>query len=168
MSERKDWIVYRENKPYVLNRFNSGQIDYADLTEWSFMDKFFGFLLAHGFLEWAEGSYPNPRHRKNIPLWFLLAVMMQLRLHQKVAYSRVPGVLRSGSILTRVKFNIGLKDGGFNYRNKKEREVPLMHDTVRKYFRSTDGEKLERWYNGGGESLVPEEEGIFEGRDIYS
>jgi len=147
MSERKDWIVYRENKPYVLNRFNSGRIDYADLTEWSFLDKFFGFLLAHGFLEWAEGTYPNPRQRKNIPLWFLLAVMMQLRLHQKVAYSRAPGVLRSGSILTRVKFNIGLKDGGFNYRNKGEREVPVMHDTVRKYFRATGGEKLERWYN---------------------
>lgn len=62
----------------MLNRFNSGRIDYADLTEWSFLDKFFGFLLAHGFLEWAEGTYPNPRQRKNIPLWFLLAVMMQL------------------------------------------------------------------------------------------
>jgi len=148
MSERKDWIVYRENKPYVLNRFNSGRIDYADLTEWSFLDKFFGFLLAHGFLEWAEGTYPNPRQRKNIPLWFLLAVMMQLRLHQKVAYSRAPGVLRSGSILTRLKFNIGLKGGGFNYRNRNEREVPLMHDTLRKYFRATGGEKLERWYNG--------------------
>jgi len=147
MSERKDWIVYRENKPYVLNRFNSGRIDYADLTEWSFMDKFFGFLLAHGFLEWAEGSYPNPRQRKNIPLWFLLAVMMQMKLHQKVAYSRAHGVLRSGSILTRMKFNIGLKDGGFNYRNRKEREAPLMHDTLRKYFRATGGERLERWYN---------------------
>lgn len=147
MSEKKDWIVYRENKPYVLNRFKSGRIDYADLTEWSFLDKFFGSLLAHGFLEWAEATYPNPRQRKNIPLWFLLAVMMQLKLHQKVAYLRAPGVLRSGSILTRVKFNIGLKDGGFNHRNKGEREAPVMHDTLRKYFRATGGEKLERWYN---------------------
>jgi len=131
----------------VVRRFNSGRIDYIDLSKWSFMDKFFGFLLGSGFLEWAERSFPNPRQRKNIPLWFLLSLMIQLRLHREVAYSRAPAVLRSGSILTRAKFNIGLKGGGFNYRNKNERDAPVDQDTMRKYFKDTDAEKLERWYN---------------------
>lgn len=147
MTDKQEWIVYRENKPYVVKRFNSGQIDYVDLSKWSFLDKFFGFLLGTKFLEWAEGTYPNPRQRKNIPLWFLLSLIIQLRLHLEVAFSRAPGVLRSGSILTRAKFNVGLKGGGFNYRNRKERGSPVDHDTVRKYFRATDAEKLERWYN---------------------
>ena len=147
MSNKRSWIVYKENKPYVLSRFQDGRIDYVDLSKWSFLDKFFGFLLASKFLQWAERSFPNPRQRKNIPLWFLLAVMLQLRLHREKAYARAPGVLRSGSILTRVRFNVGLKDGGFNYRNKEKRKAPIMHDTVRKYFRAADGERLEGWYN---------------------
>ena len=75
--------------------------------------EFFGFLLASRFLGWAERSFPNPRQRKNIPLWFLLAVMLHLRLHREVAYTKAPGVLRSGSILTRVRFNVGLLVDGF-------------------------------------------------------
>ena len=34
-------IVYRENKPYVRRRLGAGRVDYVDLTQWSFADRFF-------------------------------------------------------------------------------------------------------------------------------
>jgi len=48
-----------------------------------------------------------------------------MKLHRTAAFQRLHYILRSGSILTRVKFNVGLTGGGFNSKNKKERESPI-------------------------------------------
>jgi hypothetical protein len=54
-------IVYRENKPYVRRALGAGKVDYIDLTHWSFQDRFFAFLSASGFLQFAQMSFPTPR-----------------------------------------------------------------------------------------------------------
>jgi hypothetical protein len=108
-------IVFRENKVEVRRRLKDGRIDYLDLTSWSFQDRLFGFLLEERFFEWCGASFPTPRQRENIPVWFLLGCGLQMKLHRTAAFQRLEYILRSGSILTRVKFNVGLKEGGFNY-----------------------------------------------------
>lgn len=118
-----------------------------DLTKWSFVDKYFAFLMASGLLDYVQQTYPDPRERKNIPVGFLIAAQLQMKLHGEAAYYKLPFILRSGSILTRVKYNLGLKGGGFNYRNRKERETPIDQDNVRKYFKRSKAEKVEAWYN---------------------
>jgi hypothetical protein len=70
-----------------------------------------------------------------------------MKLHLQRAFHRLPGILRSGAILSRVGFNVGLKEGGFNHKNKKKREIPLHQDTVRKYFKDTDPARLLNWFN---------------------
>lgn len=143
----KELIIYEENRPKVLHDLKDGRVDYIDLTHWDFTDRFFAFLLAKRYFEWCAESYPTPRKKEEVPVWFLLCCAIQMKLHTEVAYDNLPGILRSGAILSRVKFNVGLKGGGFNYKNKKEREVPVDQDTVRKYFKATDSEEMMSWYN---------------------
>ena len=78
-------------------------------------------LLSIGFFQFVEDSYPSPRIRKNIPLWILIGLMFQLKLSQKNSFYKLPGILKSGAILTRTSFNIGKVEGGFNKRNKHPR-----------------------------------------------
>ncbi len=52
-------------------------------------------------------------------------------------------------MLTRTSFNIGKVEGGFNRKNKHPRaegEI-INQDTLRKYLKDTDAEKLLRWNN---------------------
>ena len=147
-NNRTPWVVFKENKPKVLAELKDGRMDYLDLSEWSFVDRLFGFLLANGFLDWAEESFPDPRQRVNIAPGFLVSVALQMKLHTTAAFDRIPGILRSGSILSRVRFNLGLREGGFNLRNKKERECVLHPDTVRKMFKGVKAKQMEQWHNG--------------------
>src|SRR4030065_2490852 len=142
-----EMILFQENKVEVRRRLKDGRIDYLDLTSWSFQDRRFGFLVEEGFFEWCGSSYPTPRERENIPVWFLLACAIQMKLHRSAAFQKLEYILRSGSILTRVRFNVGLKGGGFNEKKKKERKSPIDPDTARKYFTDTEASEVEGWYN---------------------
>jgi len=140
-------ILFEENKVEVRRRLKDGRIDYLDLTSWSFQDRLFGFLIEERFFEWCGASFPTPRQRENIPVWFLLGCALQMKLHRTAAFQRLNYILRSGSILTRVKFNVGLKGGGFNHKNKKGRVIPIDPDTARKFFTDTEAAEVEGWYN---------------------
>ena len=100
-------------------------------------------------------------------MWFLLGCALQMKLHRTAAFQGLERILRSGSILTRAKFNIGLQEGGFNHKNKKRREVPIAPDTARKFFTDTPAEELEGWYNTGVQKWLrrrrayADKEGIF-------
>ena len=118
---KNELVVFKKNKPRVIAALKDGRIDFVDGTSWSFADKFFSFLLAIGFFEFVEDTYPSPRIRKNIPLWILIGLMFQLKLSQKNSFYKLPGILKSGAILTRTSFNIGKVEGGFNKRNKHPR-----------------------------------------------
>ena len=115
----------------------------------SFADKFFSFLLSVGFFDFVEETYPSPRMRKNIPLWILVGLMFQLKLSLKNSFYKLPGILKSGAVLTRTNFNIGAIEGGFNKRNKYPRgkgEI-VNHDTLRKHFKDTNASELTGWFN---------------------
>ena len=143
----QEWIIYEQNKPKVRHDLEDGRIDYIDLTSWSFMDRFFAFLISSEFFEWAGTSYPTARRKHEIPVWFLISCVIQMKLHTTAIFHNLKGILKSGAIMTRVGFNIGLKGGGFNYKNKKPRETPVDQDTIRKYFKDTDPDKLMAWFN---------------------
>ena len=114
-------IIYEENRIKVLNALKDGRIDYLDLADWTFQDRFFAFLLGIRFFEICGASYPTPRRKEEVALWFLLACKVQMKLHTTASFDELPGVLRSGAVLSRVKFNIGGSSGGFNNKNRRER-----------------------------------------------
>ena len=105
MSENIIPIIYEESKVKVLNGLKEGYLDYLDLADWTFQDKFFAFLLGVRFFEICAASYPTPRSKEEVPLWFLLACKDQMKLHTTSSFEKLPGILRSGAILSRVKFN---------------------------------------------------------------
>jgi hypothetical protein len=160
-------IVFKENKVEVRRRLKDGRIDYLDLTSWSFQDRLLGFLIEERFFEWCGASFPTPRERENIPIWFLLGCVIQMKLHRTAAFQRLEYILRSGSILTRMKFNVGLVGGGFNNKNKKGREIPIDQDTVRKFFTDTDASKVEQWYNADVQGWFRRHRGYSDKEGIY-
>ena len=142
-------VVFKKNKPKVIKALKEGRIDYVADSKWSFSDEFFSFLLSVGFFEFVENTYPSPRMRKNIPLWILIGLMFQLKLSSESSFYRLPGILKSGPILTRTSFNIGKVEGGFNRRNKYKRDSGniVNQDTLRKYFKDTNAGQLTSWNN---------------------
>lgn len=140
-------IIYEENRIKVSSALKDGRIDYLDLADWTFQDKFFAFLLGLRFFEICGASYPTPREKEEVALWFLLACKVQMKLHTTAAFDELPGILRSGAVLSRVKFNVGGSNGGFNNKNKKDRVSPVHHDTARKFYKDTDPMEMRHWHN---------------------
>jgi hypothetical protein len=56
-------IIYEENRIKVLNALRDGRVDYLDLSDWTFQDRFFAFLLGIRFFEICGASYPTPRKK---------------------------------------------------------------------------------------------------------
>jgi hypothetical protein len=141
-------IVYRENKPHVRRALGAGRVDYIDLAQWSFQDRFFAFLSENGFLGFAQISFPTPRLKEEVPVWFLIACAVQLKLHSESAFSALRHLLRSGAVLSRVRFNVGMHPGaGFNDKNRKPRQTMVDQDTVRKFYRDVPAVRQFRWFN---------------------
>jgi hypothetical protein len=146
---KNELAIFKKNKPKVIAALKEGEISYVADSRWSFADEFFSFLFSVGFFSFVEETYPSPRMRKNIPLWILIGLMMQLKLNLSNSFLSLPGILKSGAVLTRTSFNIGKVSGGFNNRNKyprSEGEI-VNQDTLRKYFKDTGQEELQEWNN---------------------
>jgi hypothetical protein len=146
---KSSWVpmVYEENKVKVLEHLREGDVEYMDLSNWSYQDRFFAFLLGIRFFELCAASYPSPRKKEEVPLWFLLCCAVQMRMNTTSAYSKLPGLLKNGPVLSRVKFNVGGMEGGFNNKNRYDRTCPVDFDCVRKFYKDTPRSELRKWYN---------------------
>ncbi len=140
--------IYRHNQMEVEKYFDRGEIDYVDMSQWSFADELLCFALQSGFFKFVDETYPNPRKKNEVPIWFLIASQLVLRTHNSSKYSQLEYFLNAGSILTKIGFNIsGQGIVGFNNKNQKQRKTAIDHDTVRKYFKDTTAKELRHWYN---------------------
>lgn len=159
-TEVMDEVIYAENKIKVLNDLKEGHVDYLELSHWTFQDKFFAFLLGLRFFEICGASYPSPRKKEEVAIWFLLASKVQMKLSTTSSFNRLPGILRSGAVLSRVKFNVGGVNGGFNNKNKKERTSAVHHDTARKFFKDTDPAEQRTWHNKDVQKFIRRNRGF--------
>jgi hypothetical protein len=139
-------VVYQKNQKQIEERLTQGEIDYADITQWSFPDEFLCFVLERKLLEFINNSYPNPRERNDVPIWFLVCCQFVMRLHQTGNYYHLGFLLNSGSLLTRFGFNVGAKKIGFNDKNRKTRKTVIHADTARKFFKDTNPVEIRKWY----------------------
>ena len=139
-------IVYQKNQKKVEEYLNQGDIDYADLTQWTFPDEFLCFVMERKLLEFISISYPNPREKNDVPIWFLVCCQFVMRLYQTGNYHHLGFLLNSGSLLTRFGFNVGSEKIGFNDKNKSERKTAIHPDTARKFFKDTKPMEIRTWY----------------------
>ena len=141
-------LVITENKHKVKREFEQGMVTYIDLSHWTFADRFMAFLLAIDFFSHAVRTYPSPRKKQEVPLWILICCAVQMKLHTTSSFSRLPGILGSGAILSRFGYNVAdTTGGGFNQKNRTDRTCPLDYDCVRKFYKDGDHLRYRRWYN---------------------
>lgn len=158
MSDR-NILCLEENKKYVLELFRDGEFDYIDAANEVAEGKFFRFIDAKGYLEAFAASYPTPRVKEEVPLWFYLAGNLSMRLHGVHAFNAFPYVVRCGGMLNVFGAKLATKTvhpetgdvtlhcEGFNKKNEYARQTPCNQDTLRKLAKDTDSEKLTHWFN---------------------
>lgn len=138
--------IYKENKNKLKRLIiNEGRQDLVELSHWSTADDFMHYILEARFLEFADKTYPSPRLKTEVPVWFLISAQIALRLFSGTKYSDLDTFLKSGSILSRVGFNVACAKG-FNDKNTYERQIPCHQDTVRKFFKDTAPTALRDWF----------------------
>lgn len=138
--------IYQKAQKEVEYNLSQADIDYADLTKWNFPDEFMCFVLQMELLPFVDRTFPNPRAKNEVPIWFLITCQFLMRIYQTGKYQHLRYLLNSGSILTRYGFNVGTTKIGFNDKNKKQRQTAVDADTVRKFFKDTKRDEIRLWY----------------------
>jgi len=158
VSSEVDLIIFEENKPFILESLSNGGFDYIDAASEVFEADFFQFIKAKSILHKLAQSYPTPRKKQDVPLWFYVASNLSMRLHGVHSFNAFPMVVRSGGMLNAFGPKAGRKVvhpdtgdvtlfcEGFNKKNHYERETPCDQDYLRKMAKDTDAEALMGWF----------------------
>ena len=153
-----DLVIFEENKPFILESFRNGDFDYIDAASEVFETDFFQFIKAKEILNELSESYPTPRKKEDVPLWFYVASNLSVRLHGARSFNAFPMVVRCGGMLKPFGPKAGRKVihpdtgdvtiacEGFNKKNHYDRETPCDQDFLRKMAKDTDAEALMRWF----------------------
>jgi hypothetical protein len=153
-----DLVIFEENGPFVLESFNQGDFDYIDAASEVYETNFFRFIEAEAILSELAKSYPSPRKKEDVPVWFYVASNLSMRLHGVHSFHAFPLVVRCGGMLNAFGPKAGRKlihpdtgdvtiaCEGFNKKNHYDRETPCDQDFLRKMARDTDAKDLMRWF----------------------
>jgi hypothetical protein len=179
-----DLVIFEENKPFVLQSLGNGDFDYIESASEVYEADFFRFIKAKAILDKLADTYPTPRKKEDVPLWFYISSNLSMRLHGVHSFNSFPMVVRSGGMLSAFGPKAGRKvvhpdNGdviivceGFNKKNYYDRETPCDQDFLRKVSKDTDADTLMRWFctDVAGifrNSRAFDKEGIFIGDASY-
>ena len=179
-----DLVIFEENKPFVLQALGNGDFDYIESASEVYEADFFRFIKAGTILDKLAETYPTPRKKEDVPLWFYISSNLSMRLHGVHSFNAFPMVVRSGGMLNAFGPKAGRKvvhpdNGdvtiaceGFNKKNYYDRETPCDQDFLRKVSKDTDAEALMRWFctevvRISRSSRAFDKEGIFIGDASY-
>ena len=168
----------------MLEAFRRGEFDGVEVVSEIAERDFFQFLGAQRLLQELAASYPSPRVKEEVPVWFYLASDLALRLHGRHSFHAFPFVVRSGGLLSLlpprqaqrrvnpVSGDLHLQCEGFNAKNQYERETPCDADFLRKMARDTEPAALQAWFAKAlpqalKKRRVFDREGIFIGDGSY-
>src|SRR3990172_7460593 len=139
-----DFVVFENNKPFVIDEFRAGHFDYVELASDVAETKFFQFLFGQHIVDKLAKHYPTPREREHVPLWMYLSSQLSLRLHGQHGFHSYPLIIRAGGLVDAVgpevarrevdaqTGNVTLACTGFNDRNLYPRKTPCDQDFLRK------------------------------------
>lgn len=154
-----DLVIFEENKPLVLEALGNGEFDYMEAASEVFEADFFRFIQGRTYLNELAESYPMPRKKEEVPVWFYVASNLSMRLHGVHAFDAFPLVVRCGGMLQAFGPKAGRKlvhpdtqettvfCEGFNRKNRYDRETPCDPDYLRKVAKDTEAGVLLEWFN---------------------
>ncbi len=179
-----DLVIFEQNKPLVLEALGSGEFDYIESASEVFETEFFRFIKAKTILDKLAKTYPSPRKKEEVPLWFYVASNLSMRLHGVHSFNAFPLVVRSGGLLNVLgpkgaqkvthpdTGDLSIVCEGFNQKNHYDREAPCDQDFLRKLAKDTEVDALMRWFSIEVAELFKsqrafDKEGIFIGDASY-
>ena len=151
--------VFEHDRQFVVDALRRGELDYLENVSEAAEANLFRHLIDRRVLERLAESYPSPREKEEVPVWFYLASQISLRLHGAPGYHAFPYVLRSGGLIDALGPEVGRKAvhpqtgdvtwgcTGFNDKNRYDRQTPCDQDFLRKFARDTDAQRLQEWFN---------------------
>jgi len=178
-----DVLMFEKDKGFVVEKLREGEFDYVDAGDEVFEAEFFQFIQARKYLKEMAETYPTPRKKEEVPVWFYLASNLSLRLHNEHRFQQYKYVVRCGGMLAGLGPDVGRKGlgagdnielscRGFNEKNDYVRETPCDQDFLRKFSKDTRAEDLHRWFNVDAAKLwkkhkVYDRDGLFIGDGSY-
>ena len=69
-----DLVIFEENKPFVLQSLGNGDFDYMESASEVYEADFFRFIKAKTILDKLADTYPTPRKKEDVPLWFYISM----------------------------------------------------------------------------------------------
>ena len=153
-------MVFEHDRQFVIEALRQGEVDYLENVSEAAETDLFRHLIDRGVLKRLAETYPTPRKKHDVPIWFYLASQISLRLHGAAGYHAFPYVIRSGGLIAALGPEVGRKAvhpdtqdvtlacTGFNDKNHYDRQTPCDQDFLRKFARKTDAEQLQQWFNG--------------------
>jgi len=153
-----DLVIFEENKPFVVQALGDGDFDYIESASEVYETDFFRFIKAKAILDKLAQTYPTPRKKQDVPLWFYISSNLSMRLHGVHAFNGFPMVIRSGGMLNAFgpvagrkvvhpdNGDVTIACDGFNKKNHYDRETPCDPDFLRKIAKDTDADALTRWF----------------------
>ncbi len=179
-----DLVIFEQNKPLVLKALGNGEFDYVESASEVFETEFFRFIKAKKILNKLAGTYPTPRKKQEVPLWFYVASNLSMRLHGVHSFNGFPLVVRSGGLLNVLgpkgaqkvihpdNGDVTIACEGFNQKNHYDREAPCDQDFLRKLAKDTKADALMNWFSTDVAQIFKsqgafDKEGIFIGDASY-
>jgi hypothetical protein len=175
-------VLYEHNKELVLEAFRGGEFDAVEVVSEVVERDLFAFLRGQRLLHELAESYPTPRDKQEVPVWFYLAADFAMRLHGRHSFNSFPFVVRSGGLLSLLQpgerqphvdgDTLSFECKGFNHKNSYARETPCDPDFLRKMSRDTDPGALCQWMGTALPRALKkrhafDREGIFVGDGSY-
>lgn len=168
----------------VLEAFRSGEFDGLEILGHADEKAFFELCLREKMLQGLAASMPTARKKEEVPLWFILAANLSLRLHGEHAFLAWERVVRCGGLLSALdpaiaskhldpqSLEMVLECVGFNEKNHYDRQAPCDHDTLRKFVKDVSAARWLDWFNGPVQEVFQSQgcfdpEGVFVGDGSY-
>lgn len=179
-----DLVIFEQNKPLVLKALGNGEFDYVESASEVFETEFFRFIKAKKILNKLAETYPTPRKKQEVPVWFYVASNLSMRLHGVHSFNGFPLVVRSGGLLNVLgpkgaqkvihpdNGDVTIACEGFNQKNHYDREAPCDQDFLRKLAKDTKADALMNWFSTDVAQIFKsqgafDKEGIFIGDASY-
>lgn len=177
-------VIFEQNKPLVLEALGEGEFDYIESASEVVETEFFRFIKATAILDTLAKTYPSPRKKEEVPLWFYVASNLSMRLHGVHSFHSFPLVVRSGGLLNVLgpkgaqkvthpdTGDVTIACEGFNQKNHYDREAPCDQDFLRKVAKDTEADALMRWFSTDVAAVLKsqrafDKEGMFIGDASY-
>jgi hypothetical protein len=170
------FIEYEPQK--VLAAFRRGEFDGLEVIGQADERDFFQRCFQQRLLSRLADSMPTARKKHEVPLWFILAANLSLKLHQENSFLAFERVVRCGGLLSALPPELAAKHldaktrqwalhcQGFNDKNDYDRATPCDQDTLRKALKDVPADQWLEWFNVPVQRVF-QSDGFFDPQGIF-